>query len=108
MTNIRHQPLVEPDIMHGNEDGAKHFAREKKVPDRTSRKSPAGITPATAFYRTCITLINAVPQPDRSAARERIGIAAIAGRQHAIEHINPRGNRGHNVTRITDAHQLSG
>jgi hypothetical protein len=33
--DVRHQALVEPDIMQGNEDGAKHLAREKKVPDRS-------------------------------------------------------------------------
>ncbi len=49
--DIGHQPLVEPNIMHGNEDGSKHLAREKKVPDRPARESPASITVAAGFDR---------------------------------------------------------
>ena len=37
-----HQALVEPHIMHGNEDGSKHLAGKKEVPDRPPGEVLAG------------------------------------------------------------------
>lgn len=46
LTDIRHQPLVEADIMQGNEDGAKHLAGEKVMTDRPTGKMATGVTVA--------------------------------------------------------------
>ena len=52
--DVRHQPLVEPHIMHGNEHRAKHLAGEKKVPDRPAGESPAGVAVAAGLDRAGI------------------------------------------------------
>src|SRR6478672_2194787 len=41
--DVRHQPLEEPNIMQGNEDRAKHLAREKIVPDRAPGERPTRV-----------------------------------------------------------------
>src|SRR5947199_22679 len=62
--DVRHQPLVEPNIMHGSEDRAKHLAGEKKVPNRPAGKRPAGVAVAPRLDRPVVPDVLAVPQPD--------------------------------------------
>src|SRR3954451_9779304 len=53
-TDVRHQPLVESDIMHGNQHGSKHLAGEKKVPDGAARERSTSIAVAAGFDRSDI------------------------------------------------------
>ena len=107
LTDVGHEPLEEPYIMHGNEQRAKHLACEKIVADGSTGKSGAGVAVAAGFNRAIFADKSAVSEPDRAGAGEGIGIAAIAGGQRAIEHINARRDGNGNVAGETDAHQVA-
>src|SRR5215212_3230405 len=64
--NVRHQALVEPNIMQRNEDRAKHLAREKKVSDRPTGKRAARITVAAGLDRAGVAGELAVAQANRA------------------------------------------
>src|SRR5258706_8585600 len=82
--DIRHEPLVEPNIMHRNKDRAKHFAGKKEMPDRPPGKYTASVAIAAGFDRPTIGGVLAVAEADGAIGGERVSVAAIARRQHAI------------------------
>src|SRR5258706_1514619 len=105
--DVRHEPLEEPNIMHRNEDRAKHFACKKEMPDRPAGKRAAGIAVAAGLDRPAIGSVLAGLETNWSIASKRIGIAPVSRRQHAIEHINARGDGGGNIAREPDSHQIT-
>src|SRR5438874_11474645 len=100
--DIRHEALVEPNIMHGNEHRSKHLGREKKVANGTAREMPAGVAIAAAFDGVCIGRIFAVAQAKRAGGGEGVGVAAVSCRQNAVEHIDTAGDGGGDVAREAD------
>ena len=67
--DVRHQALVEPNIMQGNENRAKHLAGEKKVPDRPLRECATRVTVAAFFNWAPVADVSTVAQADRPAGR---------------------------------------
>src|SRR5437764_8393733 len=84
--DVRHEPLVEPNIMHGNQNRAKHLGGKKEMPQRPAAEIAAGVAVATALDGPAVPLILRVSQPDRPAGGEGVGGATIPSRQHAIVH----------------------
>src|SRR4051812_39426870 len=103
--DIRHEALVEPHIMHGNEDGSKHLVGEKKVADCAAREIAASIAVAISFNRIGVLRKATVAQPQRPGGGEGVGIAAVARGQDAVEHADAGGDGGDDVAGEADAHE---
>src|SRR3954466_9564163 len=58
--DVRHQALVEPDIMHGDEDRSKHLGGEKKVADGAAGEGAAGVAVAAGLDRPRVAQVLAV------------------------------------------------
>ena len=48
-----------------------------------------------------------VVEIDRAEAREHRAVAAVAGRQHAVEHVDAARDRLEQIVRRADAHQIA-
>src|SRR6185503_7549515 len=49
--DIRHKPLIETNIMHRQQDRAKHLPRQEEVPNRPAAETAAGVTIAASLNR---------------------------------------------------------
>src|SRR5687767_3853510 len=76
--DVRHEPLVEPGIMHRNQDGTKHLRRKKVMPYRPPGEVQARVTVAARFDRGRVALVFAVPKADGPAGGKRVRVAAVA------------------------------
>src|SRR5438477_12525503 len=86
--DIRHEALVEPHIMHGNEDGSKHLVGEKKVANGAAGKIAASVAVAVSFDWIGVLRKSRIAQPQRAGGGEGVGIAAITRGQDAVEHVD--------------------
>src|SRR5437762_7901915 len=107
LAHVRHQPLVESNIMHRNQHGSKHLTSEKEMADRPACKRATGVAIAAFFYRAGIGDQLAVAQSQWTLRREGIRVSPVARGHDAIEHIHTLGNGGDDVARETDAHQVA-
>src|SRR6266566_6729013 len=106
--DIRHEALVEPHIMHGNEDGSKHLVGEKKVADGATGEIAASVAVAVSFDWIGVLYKARIAQPQRAGGGEGVGIAAVARGEDAVEHIDSSGDGGDDVAGIADAHEVAG
>src|SRR5438874_3686812 len=74
LAHVRHQPLVESNIMHGNQHGTKHLTGEKEMADRPAWEVPAGVTIASCLHRARIGDQLAVSQSQWTLRRECIRV----------------------------------
>src|SRR5258706_12098493 len=102
--DIRHEALVEPDIMHRNEDGSKHLVGEKKVADGAAGEIAASVAITVIFYRTRIAGEFGIAEAERAGGGEGVGVAAVAGGENAVEHVDAGGDGGDDVAGEADAH----
>src|SRR2546423_11083384 len=106
--DIRHEALVEPNIMHGNQYRSKHLGREKKVANGAAREMRASVAIAAGFDGVFIGGVFAVAQSKRAGGGEGVGIAAVARGKDAVEHIDTGRDGGGDVAREADAHEIAG
>src|SRR5687767_6994032 len=78
IADVRHKPLVESDIMRGNQQRAKHLARKKKVADGAAGEMPTGVAVASRLDRLSVTDEPAVAQSKRAAGGEGISVSPVA------------------------------
>ena len=107
LADIGHEPLEEPNIMHRNEQRAKHLVREKIVTDRSAGKCTASVALATGLNRAFLAGKTAVSEANRARSGEGIGVAAISRGQGAIEHIDACRDGDGDVARESNAHQVA-
>ena len=107
LADIRHEPLEEPNIMHRNEQRAKHLVREKIVTDGSAGKSTAGVALAAGLDGAFLAGKTAVSEANRARSGEGIGVAAISRGQGAIEHIDARCNGDGDIPGESNAHQVA-
>ena len=68
----------------------------------------AGGTCARLVQGTGVPGVTGVAQIHGAAARERLAGASGAGRQHAVEHVDPARDRTDDVAGLADAHEIPG
>src|SRR2546423_15413742 len=106
--DIRHEALVEPNIMHGNQYRSKHLGREKKVANGAAREMRASVAIAAGFDGVFIGGGFSVGQSKRAGGGEGGGGAAVAGGGGAAEQIDPRRGGGGGGRGEAEAHRETG
>jgi len=106
MADVQHEPLEMSQVMDAHENRSEHFARRKKVPQIRPGELATGQTVARRVDRLLIVAKTGILEPHLPIRRKRVGIAAVAGRQHAIEHVHPRRDGRDDVPLVADAHQI--
>ena len=62
---------------------------------------------ARLVERARVVAVARVVEVDRAEARERRAVAAVTGRQHAVEHIDAALDRLEQIVRHADAHEIA-
>src|SRR5262245_19688405 len=68
----------------------------------------ARVAAAFRIERAIVLCILGVSDVDSPLTCEELAIPGVAGRQHAIEEVDPTANALHEVFRSSDAHQVTG
>src|SRR5215831_9591280 len=83
-----HGVKEERQIMMGQEDAGEHLARLVKVAKKSPCVAPADRTTAGFIQRILVQSITGILDIQLAARGERLSIAPVARRQHAIKHVN--------------------
>lgn len=94
-------------VVDGVEHAAEDFAVAEEVVQVAARELGAGVAGARWVERAGVELVAGVLDLDVAVAGEQVAVAGIAGRHHAIEHVDAGGDRIHQVLRRADAHQVA-
>ena len=68
---------------------------------------PAGVAGAALLQRAGVVAVAGVAQAQHAGVGEQIGVAGVAGRHHAVEHVHAPAHGLHDVLRCADAHQVA-
>ncbi len=104
---LRHQPLVETEIMQRYKDRTEHFAHIKEMSQSTPAKIHTATTVTADLYRPGVVYVGIVSEADWPAFSKGKGISSVSCRQHAIEHVDTGFYRCNNITRRAYAHQVA-
>ena len=102
-----HQPLEEPQIMLGHQHRAEDLGRADEVMDIGAVPGRAGRARAAGLQWLAVLGEAGVADVDRPVGGECLAGAPRAGRQHAIEHVDPAPDRLDDVVGLADPHQVA-
>jgi hypothetical protein len=102
-----HQVLVIVQVHFTEQHGAQHFVGLDQVMQISPPIVPRGRAAAFGIERARIGGVAGVAQVDRAEPRIDEAVAAVAGRQHAVEHIHAAPDRFEKVVRRADAHEIT-
>src|SRR6516164_7030983 len=94
LLRLGHQPAIIGDVMDRQQGRAEHLLRQKEVVDISPAEIAAGITQATGLNWCRISLVDGIAKPKWPERCKCRGIAAIAGGEDAIEHVDAGSNGG--------------
>src|SRR3954463_3434557 len=105
--------------MQADQDWPEHLTRAEQMPQVGPREwgvvrglpavpsRVAGVAVAPRLNRERVGGVLVVLEPDLTGGRERVGVAAVARWEHAVEHVHPRADRGQYVPLVADPHQVA-
>ena len=93
--------------MDRRQDRPEHLLGQKQVAEIRAAEPAAGQAVATLLDRPRVDAVRGIAKFDISFIRKTSCVAAIAGRHHAVEEIDPGGDGVEDVLRAADAHQVA-
>src|SRR6202167_3136889 len=105
--NLRHQPLVEKQIVDGVQARAKNLAALVQMTQVAAAVVQAGVAAAVVLDRSGLQAVSGVADVDDPAAREQMRVARMARGHHAIEHVDAAAHRLQDVLGPSHAHEVA-
>src|ERR1700683_593119 len=105
--NLRHQPLVEIQIVDGAQERAKNLAALVQMTQVAAAVVQAGVAAAVVLDRAGLQAVSGVADVDDPAAREQMRVARVARGHHAIEHVDAAAHRLQDVLGPADPHEVA-
>ena len=99
---------VKAQVMQRVKGGGIDFVSHVQVAQIGPGTGSTGHAPALRIERPFVFDITGVLDIDLAFARKQLAVARIAGRQDAVEHIDPPGDRLNQVLRRAHAHEVAG
>src|SRR5271166_2164676 len=105
--HVCHQALIVGKVDGSERDCAKHLARLEQMMKVCPRIVAGGSAVAFRIDGARIICMTGILEVQRPEAREGEPVAAIAGRQHAVEHVDAARHCFDQVRRGADAHEIA-
>src|SRR5262249_2744313 len=101
------QPAIERYIVQRQKRRPQHLVGQEKMMEVGPAEMAAWITRAIGLQRRRNSLVDRIADTERSGGGERRGIAAVARRQHTVEHVNSAADGMQDVLGAANAHEIA-
>src|SRR5574343_272230 len=105
--HLGHDDLIEMQVVDGVQHAAQDFAAAEQVVEVGTAERGAGVARTRRVERAGVGLVAGVLDLDIAEAGEQVAVAGVAGRHHAVEHVDAALDREDQVFRRADAHQVA-
>jgi hypothetical protein len=108
LPRLAHQPKVEAEVVQRGNHATELLPRYEEVAQVGQRVGAARVARACWVNGRMLVFPLLVADIDDALGCVKVAVAGVAGRQHAVEHVNAEGDAFEDVHRGADAHQVAG
>src|SRR3989442_5295966 len=106
LAHRRHEAEVEAHVVQREQPVREQLLRHEEMAEIRAREGATRVTVTDGVERAALTDPLRLFDRHRSARRERLSVARIARRQHAVEHVDAARDRLHEVLRLANTHEI--